>query len=100
MTRKVSLTVNKNPIKLDEFVGGYVYHVTNGILSALKDTGPIKQLKITVDDFSDVKLNLNSKDISLNFFTTEIVRNTLFGMVANLKGVEGEPKTLELAIEQ
>jgi hypothetical protein len=100
VARKVSLTVNNNPIKLDYFVESYVYHVTNGIVASLKNTGPIKKLALDVDKTDDIKMDLNGNDIPLNFFTTEIVRNTLAGMVANLKGVEGKPKTISIKIEQ
>ena len=100
MPRKVSLTVNKNPIKLDAFVESYVYHVTGGIVASLKDTGAVKTLALNVEDTGDIKMVLNGRDIPLNFFATEIVRNTLGGMVSGLKGVEGKLKTLTLNIEQ
>ena len=100
MARKVSLTVNNVPIKLDSFVESYVYHVTNGIVASLKDTGAIKKLELDVDGTGDVKMIFNGSDVALNFFVTEIVRNTLAGMVSNLKGVEGNLETLSLRIEQ
>ena len=100
MARKVSLTVNNNPIKLDAFVEGFVYHVTNGILGSLKDTGPIKKLELDIDNSGDVKINLNGKEVPLTFFPVEIIRNTLAGMVSNLKGVDGKLKTLEMRISQ
>jgi len=100
VARKVSLTVNSNPIKLDYFVEGYVYHVTNGIIASLKDTGAIEELELDVDDSGDVQITLNGNDVPLSYFPVEIIRNTLAGMVSNLKGVDGELKTLELRISQ
>ena len=100
MARKVSLTVNNNPIKLDYFVEGYVYHITNGIIASLKDTGAIKKLELDVDDSGDVKINLNGSEVPLSYFPVEIILNTLAGMVSNLKGVDGKLKTLELRITQ
>jgi hypothetical protein len=100
MDRKISITVNDVPLEFNEFVEAYFYHVTGGIVASLKDTGVIKKLKLDIDKSGDVKLNLNGKDISLNIFVVEIVRNTLSGMVANLKGVSGKVKTLSLKIEQ
>ena len=100
MAKKVSLTVNNVPIKLDAFVEGYVYHVADGIVASLKDTGAYKKLSLEVEASGDVKLVFNGKDNPLNFFVTEIVRNTLAGMVSSLKGVEGKVKTLKLVITQ
>ena len=87
MTKKVSLTVNDVPIKLDFFVEGYVEHVTAGILASLKDTGEIKDLELDIDNEGQVKINLNGSEVPLSYFPIEIIRNTVFGMVSNLKGV-------------
>ena len=100
MARKVSLTVNDVPLEFNEFVEAYFYHVAAGIIASLKDTAPIKKLKLDIDKTGDVKIDLNGKDLPLNIFVAEIVRNTLSGMVANLKGVSGKVKTLALKIEQ
>jgi hypothetical protein len=100
MARKISLTVNENPIKLDYFVEGYVYHVTSGIIASLKETGVIKKLELDIDKTGDVKINLNGKDVPLSIFPVELIHNTLGGMVVNLKGVEGKLKTLAIRVEQ
>ena len=100
MARKVSLTVNGSPIKLDKFVEGYIYHIAGGIVASLKDTGAVKDLKLELKDNGDIQMKLNGRDIPLNYFASEIIRNTLAGVVANLKGVAGETKTLQLNIEQ
>jgi hypothetical protein len=99
MAQKVSLTVNDVPLEFNEFVEAYFFHITGGIIASLKDTAPIKKLKLDIDKTGDVKINLNGKDIPLNIFVTDIVKNTLEGMVANLKGVTGKVKTLSLKIE-
>jgi hypothetical protein len=100
MARKVNLTVNETSIELNEFLEAYFYHVAGGIIASLKDTEAIKKLKLDIDNTGDVKIILNGKDIPVNIFVTEIVRNTLGGMVGNLKGVNGKLKTLSLRIEQ
>ena len=100
MAKKISLSVNNKPIKLDLFVEGYVYHVVNGIIASLKDTGAIKKLELDIDNAGDVKINLNGAEVPLSFFPVEIIRNTLAGLVSNLKGVDGKLKTLELKIAQ
>jgi hypothetical protein len=98
VTRNISLSVNDRPIKLDYFVAGYLDHVTGGIISSLKGTGEIKNLVLNIDSDGIVTVNLNGADIPLNFFASEIVKSTVAGMVAPLKGVEGAIEKLELKI--
>jgi hypothetical protein len=100
MTRKIDLSVNNTSIKLDYFVAGYLDHVTGGIVTSLHDTGEIKRLKLTLDEKGDVRLTLNGADVPLNYFAMEIIRSTVMGMVAPLKGVEGAVTRLELNIER
>lgn len=98
MARKTSLIVNNVPIELDYFVEGYVYHVVAGILASLKDTDSIKTLNLIVDEDGLVQITLNGADVPLSYFPVQIIRNTLAGMVSNLKGVTKEMRTLELKI--
>ena len=100
MARKVSLNVNGNPIKLDLFVEGYVFHVAAGILGSLKGTGEIKKLEMGVDSDGQVKIVLNNAEVPLTYFPVQIIRNTLAGMVSNLKGVEKEMSTFSLKVAQ
>jgi len=100
VTRKISLSVNDTPIKLDYFVAGYLDHVTSGIIASLKDTGEIKDLELDIDDDGIVTLALNGADIPLNYFATEIVKSTVAGMVAPLKGVEGPVNSVALKIDR
>ena len=98
MAKKVSLMINESSIELNEFVEAYFFHIAGGIVASLKDTEAIKKLKLDIDKTGDVKIDLNGKDIPVNLFVVEIVRNTLIGMAANLKGVNGKVKTLSLRI--
>ncbi len=100
MTRKISLSVNDTPINLDYFVAAYLDHVTGGIIASLKDTARIKELALNIDEDGIVAINLNGADIPLNFFATEIVKSTIEGMVAPLKGVTGKVRKLELKISR
>jgi len=100
MARKTSLVVNNIPIELDYFVEGYVYHVVAGILASLKDTGTIKKLELDVDGEGLVRITLNGADVPLSYFPVQIIRDTLAGMVSNLKGVTEQMRTLELRITQ
>jgi len=100
MTRKIGLSVNDKAIDLDYFVSGYLDHVTGGIVASLKDTGEVKKLKLTLDEKGDVRLHLNGAEVPLNYFVVEIVRSTLLGIVAPLKGVDKDVKKLALNIER
>jgi hypothetical protein len=88
VTRSVSLSVNNLPINLDYFVEGYIDHVIGGIIASLKDTGEIKELEMNVDNDGQVRISLNGSDVPLTYFPMEIIRSTLEGMVATLKGVD------------
>ncbi len=98
MTGNVNLSVNNMPINLDHFVRSYIEHIANGVVASLKDTGEIESLKLAIDNEGQVQITLNNTDIPLKYFPIEIIRSTILGMVAPLKGVEGEVNNLELTI--
>jgi hypothetical protein len=100
VTRKIDLSVNNKPIKLDYFVAGYVDHVIGGIITSLKDTGEIKTLELTLDNEGQVKIILNGADVPLTPFPVEIIRSTVTGMVATLKGVDKGVDRLELKLSR
>jgi hypothetical protein len=100
MTRKIGLSVNDKTIDLDYFVSGYLDHVTGGIVASLHDTGEIKRLKLTLDEKGDVRMTLNGADVPLNYFTVGIIRSTVLGMLAPLKGVDKDVKKLVMNIER
>ena len=99
MSRKVSLSVNNVPIDLDYFVTEYLDSVTGGIIGSLHDTGEIEDLLLTLDNTGDIKIVLNNSDIPLKEFPIEIIRSTLLGIVAPLKGVDAQVNTLEISIK-
>lgn len=98
MARKVSLNFNGNPIELNPFVEGYVYYIAEGIINSLKGTSAIKKLDLDIDSDGLVTAVLNGKAVSVNVFVMEIIRNTLAGMISNLKGVEQEMSTLAIKV--
>lgn len=100
MARKVSLTVNGNPIELNPFVEGYAYYIAAGIINSLKDTGEIKNLELDVDSDGQVSIVLNGDVVPCNVFVMDIIHNTLAGMVSNLKGVGKKMSTFSLRISQ
>ena len=97
MARQISLSVNDVPIQLDEFVEGYMYHVTTSIIASLRDTGGIESLELSIDSEGQVTINLNNADVPLKYFPNEIIKSTILGMVAPLRGV-GEVNRLQLNI--
>lgn len=86
VSRQVSLSVNDVPIELDYFVQGFIDHVMGGMLAALKETGEIKSLDVSILG-DTVTINLNNAVVPINPFVNRITRNTVVGMVSSLKGV-------------
>ena len=87
-------------IDIDYFVENYLDHVVGGIISSLKDTGEMRNLELAIDNEEQVTITLNGADVPLKYFPIEIIKSTVEGMVAPLKGVEGPVNTLELNIER
>ena len=58
----------------------------------------IDDLELNIDNEGQISINLNNSDVSLNYFTIEIIRSTVLGMVAPLKGVESEIDSLRITI--
>lgn len=100
MANNVSLTVNNVPINLDYFVSEYVGCVAGGIIASLHDTGDINDLRLTMDNEGQVAITLNNSDVPLKPFPMEIIKGTLEGMVATLKGVDGIINSLEINIKK
>lgn len=98
MSERTALSVNDVPIKLDEFVEGYLFHMVSGIMASLRDTGDIKELALNIDNEGQVEIRLNGSQVELKYFPIEIIRSTLMGALAPLKGVEGEVDRVELTI--
>ena len=85
-SRQVSLSVNDLPIELDYFVQGFIDHVMGGMIAALKDTGEIRSLDVSILG-DTVTINLNNATVATNPFVNRVTRNTIVGMVSSLKGV-------------
>lgn len=85
-SRQVSLSVNDAPIELDYFVQGFIDHVMGGMVAALRGTGEIESLDVSILE-DTVTINLNNVMVPINPFVNRITRNTIVGMVSSLKGV-------------
>jgi hypothetical protein len=100
VTRGISLSVNDITISLDYFVSGYIDHVVGGIVNSLKNTGNIDNLELTIDNKGQVRIMLNGTEIPLSYFPVEIIRSTVLGMVAPLKGVSDRIDNLQISINR
>ncbi len=85
-SRQVSLSVNDMPIELDYFVQGFIDHTVGGVVAALKGTGEIKSLDLSIEG-DEVTVNLNGALVPTNLFANKIIRNTIAGIVSSLRGV-------------
>jgi hypothetical protein len=86
MTGKVSMQVNSVDISFDHFVRSFIDYTVSGMLGSLDNTEPIQDLKLTLAG-DKIYIMLNGKAVSTNQFVNKIMKSTLFGMVAPLKGV-------------
>jgi|WetSurMetagenome_2_1015567.scaffolds.fasta_scaffold1108103_2 hypothetical protein len=98
MTRQISLSVNGNPIIVENFVLAFIDHTLAGMLESLKGTGPVENLNLSIEGEA-VAIILNGVPLAVNVFAQKIVRSTVLGMVAPLKGV-GEVKKLAINVAQ
>lgn len=85
-TREISLMIDGVPFELHCFAQEFIDHVVVGILEALKGTGEIKTVHITIEA-DRMAIELNNAELPTNAFVKKIVRNTISGMVSSLKGV-------------
>ena len=77
----------------------YIEHVVGAVLAALRGTGPIENLELTIDKDKQVTINLNNAQVPISPFPNEIIGNTIKGMVSTLKGVS-EIGTLNITINE
>ena len=91
MTREISLLVNDTPIVIEQFVQDFIYQTISGMLAALRGTGKIKFLAITINN-DEIIINLNNDPVPMNPFVSTFIRNTVAGMVSSLKGVSDTRK--------
>lgn len=99
MAKKVQLTVNGRPLILDYFVHEYLEKVTSGIIASLNNTGEIERLELSINPDGQVSIHLNDADVTLKEFPVKIIKSTIEGILAPLKGVEGAINTVEIKIE-
>jgi len=95
-TQKVSLSVNDEPVPVEDFIQKFIERVITGMLTVLKETGEIKDIHLSIKG-DIVDININKSPISINPFVNKFIRNTVIGMVSSLKGV-GRIDRLEISV--
>ena len=100
MAKNVILAVNNVSINLDYFVSEYIECIVGGIIASLHDTGEIDSLQLIIDNEGQLSITLNNSDVPLKYFPNDIIRSTVLGMVAPLKGVDSTIDTLEINISK
>ena len=86
MTREVTLSVNGNPISTDYFVAAFIDHTVSGMIESLEGTGKLERLTLSIDG-EKVTINLNGANVQVNAFASKIIKSTIGGILAPLKGV-------------
>jgi hypothetical protein len=93
-----SLRVNNKDIDLDNFTQSFLSSTVLGMLSTLRGLEKPEELddiKVAVCD-EDASMVAGGVEIIMNQFIRDFVRNTVKAMVAPLRGVDLEIKTVEL----
>ena len=73
MTQNINLTINGEPIRINQFVEGFIGHIITGIVESLENTGKIKDLNLTIEG-DKVTVNLNGSVIPTGAFTINFPR--------------------------
>ena len=86
MKSEVSLTVNEQPISINDFVKKLIDSTIGGILIALEGINEIKRVDLQID-YNDVSVNVNGIEVPVDGFVNNTIRNTVSGMISSFKGV-------------
>jgi hypothetical protein len=72
-------------------VAGFVEHTISGMIESLEGTDKIKDLTLEIDSDA-VAIEMNGKKLQTNVFASLIIKSTILGMLAPLKGVSDVKK--------
>ena len=92
----VNLSVNGEPVPVDNFVQEFIGKVVTAMLVVLKGTEAMRNINLAIKEDA-VAINVNNTPLPANPFVSSFIKNTVLGMVSSLKGV-GEIKGLEISI--
>ena len=82
MKSEVSLTVNEQPISINDFVKKLIDSTIGGILIALEGINEIKRVDLQID-YNDVYVNVNGIEVPVDGFVNNTIRNTVSGMTVS-----------------
>ncbi len=94
--KKVRLLVNCAPVQIGDFVQQFIKLVIEGILDSLKGNCQVGNVKLIIDNHI-VTITVGNDILQLKPFVSNIIKNTVIGMVSSLRGVESIEK-LEINI--
>lgn len=94
--QRVNLFVNDVSIPIEDFIQEFIERVVTGMLAALKGTGEIKGVHLSIKN-DIVDININNAPVPINPFVNKFIKNTIIGMATSLKGV-GRIDSLEISI--
>ncbi len=97
MSMKAKLWVDQKPVEMNRFVEDLLWRVVVAAVSALKGTENMREIDIRLEK-EEVTVAVNGQSIPLNAFTSEVIANTLRGLVSSLKGV-GDTSRVSISVE-
>jgi hypothetical protein len=99
MTKEVTLSVNGNPIQTDYFVAAFIDHTVSGMIESLEGTSPVQRLILSIDG-EKVTINLNGGNlVPVNAFASKIMKSTINGFLAPLKGVTFPVEKVQITLD-
>jgi hypothetical protein len=84
---KAEMKVNNKAVEMNEFVEGYIAHISAGIVQSLKGVDYLKKIEMKLEG-NDVEIHVNGDDIALTPFPIEIIVSTLKGIIKPLAGTD------------
>jgi hypothetical protein len=81
MYDRFRLIINGAAIDTHPFIDKFIEHTVIGMLSALKNTGEVKDLDLSIQD-NAVKINLNGALTPINAMTGNLIKGTILGMIS------------------
>jgi hypothetical protein len=98
METELKLAVNDIPIKTDYFVKEFTEHTAIGMMGGLRDTGEVKELKLSICE-GVVTITINGRSIPVNQFATRIIITTTEGLLKPMKGITFPIQKVDLYIK-
>jgi hypothetical protein len=99
METELKLSVNDIEIKTDYFVKEFTEHTAIGMMGGLRDTGEVKELKLSIDE-GTVTIVINGRSIPVNEFASRIIISTTEGLLKPMKGITFPIRKVNLYIRK